>query len=232
MAAPAAGRPAARHNDVEMFSTHPMSAWYFWHLVTRLGEAQVALPLALLLAASRARNQEARPAAFRWIALLAMAMLVTAASKVAFIGWGIGSATLNFTGISGHTMFAAAIYPPLIWAIANGTTARARRLAIAAGAVVALLVGVSRVVLGAHSFSEVLAGWFAGGLVALGMLDAGIPVPARLGVTMLAVAALWMTLMPAAVPTFDTHSLVTRVALQLSGHQRPYTRRALLNGHA
>ena len=215
-----------------MFSTHAVTAWYFWHLVTRLGEAQLVLPLALAIAASRARDPQARPGAFRWIALLVAAMLVTAVSKVAFIGWGIGSAALNFTGISGHTMFAAALYPPLLWAIASGTTARAQRLAIVAGSVLALLVGVSRVVLGAHSVSEVLAGWLAGGLVALGILGTGIPIPARLNVAMIALAVLWITLMPATAPTLNTHSLVTRVALKLSGHQRPYTRHALLNGNA
>jgi len=211
-----------------MFSSHATTTWHFWHLVTRLGEAQVALPLALLMAASRARHAETRPGAFQWIALLAIAVLVTAATKLAFIGWGIGSPALNFTGISGHTMFAAAIYPPLLSALASGRSARTRHLAVGAGCIVALLVGVSRVVLATHSVSEVLAGWLAGGLVSVAVVGRGMSVPARLDVIIVAVAALWMTLMPAAAPTFDTHSLVTRMALQLSGHERPYTRRALL----
>ena len=156
-------------------------------------------------------------------------MIVTATSKVAFIGWGFGSAALNFTGISGHTMLAAAVYPPLISAIASGPSARGRCLAIAAGCVLALLIGVSRLVLGTHSLSEVVAGWLAGGAVSLRVLASGISVPGRLNVTILGVAALWMTLTPATAPTLNTHSLVTRVALQLSGHQHPYTRRALLN---
>ena len=125
-------------------------------------------------------------------------------------------------------MFAAAIYPPLLSALASGRSARTRHLAVGAGCIVALLVGVSRVVLATHSVSEVLAGWLAGGLVSVAVVGRGMSVPARLDVIIVAVAALWMTLMPAAAPTFDTHALVTRMALQLSGHERPYTRRALL----
>src|SRR4051794_29091837 len=103
-----------------MFSSYHPATWYFWHSVTRLGEAQVVAPLTLLMGLSHARSLELRADALRWIALLGVAVLLTTVSKVAFIGWGIGSAALNFTGISGHTMFAAAIYPPLISAITSG----------------------------------------------------------------------------------------------------------------
>lgn len=213
-----------------MFSSHATATWHFWHLVTRLGEAQVVVPLALFAAAMQARIPEARPGALRWITLLGIAILVTTATKVAFIGWGLGSAALDFTGISGHTMFAAAVYPPLVAAVATGKSGR--RWAIGGGCVLALLVGVSRVVLGTHSASEVMAGWLAGGLVSLGAISGAIPAPARLGVTMLAAAALWMTLLPATARPIDTHSLVTRLALELSGRQQPFTRRVLLDHHA
>ena len=192
----------------------------------------MVLPLALLAAANCARHAAARSAALRWIALLVLAALLTAASKVAFIGWGIGSAALNFTGISGHTMFAAAVYPPLVAAIARSKSQRARRLAIVAGCFVAVLVGVSRVVLGTHSISEIMAGWMLGGLVSAVVVSRGISSAARLNVAIVAMAALWITVMPATAATLDTHSLVTRVALQLSGHRQPFTRRELLEGKA
>lgn len=220
--------PAARHNAVDMFSSDFPGTWHFWHLVTRLGEAQVVLPLTFLVAVRCALSPETRADALRWIALLGMAALVTTASKVAFIGWGIGSAALNFTGISGHTMFAAAVYPPLFSAMASGRSSRAQRLAIAAGCMVALLVGASRFALGTHSVSEILAGWLVGGLVSCAVLASGTPVPVQLRATMLVTAALWLTLMPATAPAFDSHSIVTRFALKLSGHELPYTRSALL----
>jgi membrane-associated phospholipid phosphatase len=215
-----------------MFSSYHPGTWYFWHSVTRLGEAQVVVPLTLLMGLSHARSAEARAAALRWIALLGVAVLLTTASKVAFIGWGIGSAALNFTGISGHTMFAAAIYPPLVSAITSGTSRRAHILGIAAGCAVALLVGLSRYVLGTHSASEVLAGWLVGGLVSCAVLGRVPPVPQHLRATILVTAALWLTLTPTRGPALDTHSIVVRVALKLSGHERPYTRSALLHARS
>jgi membrane-associated phospholipid phosphatase len=214
-----------------MFSTDFAGTWHFWHywhLVTRLGEAQVVVPLTLLVGSCRARDPEAAAHARRWIAWLAIGVLLTAASKVAFIGWGIGSAALNFTGISGHAMFAAALYPVLLSAIDSATSRRAHAFAIAAGSLVALLVGVSRFVLGTHSASEIMAGWLAGGLVAAAALGLRTPLPAPLRTTVFVTAALWLTLMPAAGPALDTHSVVTRLALKLSGHERPYTRGDLL----
>jgi len=211
-----------------MFSSNLPDTWNFWHVVTRLGEAQVVLPLTLLVAVSRARSAEARTDALRSIALLGIAVLLTTASKLAFIGWGIGSAALNFTGISGHTMFAAALYPPLLAVMTSGASARAHRFAIAAGCGVALLVGVSRFVLGAHSVSEILAGWLVGGGVSCAVLARGTPVPMQLRATMFVAAALWLALMPVAAPPLETHSMVTRLALKLSGHDLPYTRSALL----
>jgi membrane-associated phospholipid phosphatase len=212
-----------------MSSTDFAAPWHLWHLITRLGEAQVVVPLTLLIGLSRARAPEAAAQARRWIALLAMAVLLTAATKVAFIGWGIGSAALDFTGISGHAMFAAAVYPVLASAFADATSRRTHAFAIAAGILVALLVGISRFVLGTHSVSEILAGWLAGGLVAGAALAGQTPVPTPLRTTVLATAALWLTLMPAAGPALDTHSVVTRAALKLSGHERPYTRSVLLH---
>jgi membrane-associated phospholipid phosphatase len=213
-----------------MFSTDFGGTWSFWYWVTRLGEAQVVVPLIVLIGLSRARNPETAADALRWMAALAIAVLLTIASKVAFIGWGIGSAALDFTGISGHAMFAAAVYPLLLSAVAGGTSQRACvfALAIALGGLVAILVGVSRVVLGTHSVSEIVAGWLLGGIVTAAVIARRTAVPTQLRATMFVAAALWLALMPAAGPTVDTHSIVTRLALELSGHERPYTRIDLL----
>ena len=75
-----------------MIANHPSETLHLWHLVTRLGEAQTVLPPAVLTALIRARYPEARASALGWIVLLGAAVVLTAASKVAFIGWGIGSA--------------------------------------------------------------------------------------------------------------------------------------------
>lgn len=90
------------------------STMYYWQLLTRLGEAQIVLTAALLAALVLLRRPETRSLATCWMALTAMAVPLTTASKLAFIGWGIGWPQIDFTGISGHAMFAAAVYPLLL----------------------------------------------------------------------------------------------------------------------
>jgi membrane-associated phospholipid phosphatase len=196
----------------------------YWQLITRFGEAQILLPAALLAALALLRRPETRSLALWWIVSLSVALLLTTASKVAFIGWGIGWPELNFTGISGHAMVAAAVYPLLLGALAAHVPRLDRRVALAAAGAIALLVGVSRVVLGEHSVSEVLAGLLVGGAASAATLDL-----ARLQRTVINPAipvavALWLALMPSLGPASQTHSAVTRLSLMLSGHKTPYTR--------
>ncbi len=200
-----------------------------WHLLTRLGEAQILLPAALLAALALLRRAEARPLLARWVALLGAATLVTIATKVAFIGWGIGWAEVNFTGVSGHAMFAAAVYPLLLGVLASGAPRSGRLFAIFAASMLALLVGVSRVVVGAHSVSEVIAGLLVGGGVSAGAL-AIVRLPPRLiGRAIPAVVALWLMVMPAHAPASRSHSVVTKLSLLVSGHKVPYTRSDMLH---
>jgi membrane-associated phospholipid phosphatase len=205
-----------------------VDALRMWNLITRLGAAQIVLPLALATALTRVRSPGARPLALRWLILLSLAVLVTTASKVAFIGWGFGSAELNFTGVSGHTMLAAAVYPLLLPALTCTAPKTVRYCAFALGCAIAFLVGISRVVLGAHSVSEIVAGWLVGGAVCAGVLARGTPMAAPFDARLPVVVALWLSFMAAAAPPLNTHSIVTRLALELSGRAHPYTRSAML----
>ena len=200
----------------------------FWHLVTRLGEAEILLPATLVLCWWLARHADSRPLVRRWLAWIALAAIVTTASKVAFMGWGIGSSSLNFTGISGHAMFAAAVYPPFLYSMAATRSPTWRRLAWLAGCLVALVIALSRVMVGAHSWSEVTAGLLVGGLVSASMWwvasrsQAAPPIWLPVGI------ACWLAVTPAQAPASTTHDMVTRLALSLSGRSHPYTRAELL----
>lgn len=199
----------------------------FWHWVTRLGEAQILLPLVLALAAARGWHADGRAAVLRWMAIQGLAVALVVATKLAFMGWGMGWPALNFTGISGHAMFAASACPLLAQAMASGMRPRFRSGAVIAGGMLAILVGVSRVVVGAHSPSEVAAGWVVGFWVsAAGLSDAGRDRPMGL-MAPLATAA-WLALMPVHAPPSQTHSLMTRIALAISGHDKPHTRAEML----
>ncbi|MDO9313767.1 MAG: phosphatase PAP2 family protein [Burkholderiaceae bacterium] len=204
----------------------------FWHGVTRLGEAQILLPTAVALALWLAWRAGAQRLAARWLLCIACAVAVTTASKVAFMGFGWGWPALDFTGVSGHAMFASAILPVVCMALAcgpaGGTSAAWQRTGLAVGVALALLVGISRAVIGAHSWAEIVAGWIVGGVAAAAVLRA-VPKPsARLPLWLPVVVSLWLGTASAKAPPSATHGLVTRWSLALSGRSQPYTRSDML----
>ncbi len=204
----------------------------FWHQLTRLGELQLVLCVAAFAALVLIVRDRAWPLARRWIALLLLAIVLTLASKLAFIGWGIGWASLDFTGVSGHAMMSAAVYPLTLVVLASARSRLAARSAFMLGLALALLVGVSRVLVGAHSWSEVCAAWLLGLGVTGGTLrHHGVPLvradtPAlfTMLVPALCIAGVWAML--AWPSSFNSHRMVTRLALALSGHAAPHTRAA------
>lgn len=209
-------------------TSDPQNFHTFWQLLTRLGEMQILLPAALLALLAMLRRPDSRPLAGWWLVFLLTAALLTTASKLAFIGWGIGNAALNFTGISGHAMFAAAVCPLLLGTLASHAAPKRQQLAIGAGFVLALLVGISRLEVGAHSVSEVIAGLLLGGAASVGAI-ALAPLPrAVIGPVLPLLIAVWVGVMPLQAPPSQSHDLVTRLALRLSGQQKPHTRANLL----
>jgi len=199
----------------------------FWPVVTRLGEAQLMLPSGLALVAWLAWSGERRAAAL-WLSLLVVAVLLTTASKVAFIGWGIGVPSLNFTGFSGHAMHAAAVFPLLLRCLSASSSRTTRWFAVALGYSLAALVAVSRAVIGAHSPSESLAGFLLGSAASALALGFGTVPQQHLPRWLLALLVAAQLVNPAAAPSLPTHDMVTRLALNLSGHERPYTRGMML----
>jgi membrane-associated phospholipid phosphatase len=203
-----------------------------WHAITRLGEAGIALPVALALGAWLLISARSVRPASSWFVPLALAALVTTISKVAFLGWGIGIASIDFTGFSGHAMFAAAIYPMLSYAMTHQLHARGRRglhaLSLAAGYALAALIAISRVKVEAHSVSEAAAGFALGAAASACALwlteHARHRIPgAWIGV---ALTSLLLTMPVHASPSI-THSLVTRLALTLSQRSVPFEREDL-----
>lgn len=205
---------------------HPLAPW---HLLTRLGEAQILLPATALTLVALFARAHTRKLACIWMSLIILATVITTASKVAFIGWGIGWAEINFTGISGHAMFAAAIYPVLMVTFLSGRWRGAHGLSLALGCALALVVGLSRIEVGAHSWSEVLAGWIVGGAVsaaALAVFETSAIVIRPIVPVLLLV---WVAVMPFKLHASPTHAYVIRLAVVMSGNDTPYTRSDLMH---
>ncbi len=195
-----------------------------WSLLTRLGEAQILLPAMLLAAAWLAWRRGAVRLAVVWLLATLLAALLTTASKVAFIGYGLGFAARDFTGISGHAMFAAAIVPPLATLCAGGLLSRWRCAGAAAGYALAAAVAVSRVMVGAHSWSEVLAGFALGALASAIVLRGGHLPRFQLQRWVPLALLAWLVLTIGNAPPSQTHDWVTRLSLASSGRPVPYSR--------
>lgn len=206
----------------------PLLPSVFWGHVTRLGEAQIVLPVVFLACLCLGFEQRLPLVSVRWLAAITAAAFVTTLTKVAFIGWGLGWSALDFTGISGHAMFAAAAYPVVGALVLGPRTRRALWLGFSAGVTLAVLIGVSRMAVGAHSASEVVAGLLlgSGAALAAGVGVDGHGTGARPLIALLLVPWLWIT--PQHAPASRTHDMVTRLSLRVSGHKVPFTRVDLL----
>ncbi|WP_459904694.1 phosphatase PAP2 family protein [Caballeronia sp. HLA56] len=197
------------------------STWFF---VTAFGSVGVMAPLAVVVAAWLAVGYRWKYAC-AWLGLLGVASGLVALSKIAFIGWGIGVRDLDFTGISGHALMSTAVLPVALFVAALSMRASLRVTAIVLGLVIGVMVGVSRVVLNAHSISEVVAGGLLGAVVAVAF--ACIAWRAQAAKTLLpgpvaaSLAAVVIALHGVPVPT---QQWITQIALELSGHERPYIR--------
>lgn len=194
-----------------------------WWTVTHFGSSSLLLPAFVLVAFGLWRSG-ARAAARHYVVAMTAAVALTVTSKCLFYGWGIGIAAIDFTGVSGHGLLAAAILPLLLRSLPGRW---GRDLGAPLGAALALLVGVSRVVVGAHSVSEVVAAWLLG-------LAVSVPVVRRLGQAPLrhpasrwAPCLLVLALNTSTATYLPTHAMEVRIALWLSGKVQPFRRHQL-----
>lgn len=203
-----------------------------WSLLTRLGESTILLPAAAVLLAWLWRAAGARALAWRWGAALVLATGLVTASKIAFFGFEWGYARLNYTGLSGHAMYAGAVLPLLATLCLGGTRPAWRALVLAAAGLLAIAVAISRVPLGAHSGIEVIGGALVGAAVTAFALWGGQGLhdwPARRAPLVLPLLmALWLALMPLHALASPTHGWVLRLSSWLADRPQPYSRQEML----
>ena len=207
----------------KMMTPQPSAIWL---VITHLGAAGIMLPmLALITAELWLAGQQS--ALLTWMLAMTAGVVVVLAGKIAFIGWGWGSASLNFTGISGHTMLASSIFPVWMGWLLAGPTRRFSLYGVMLGQAIGAVVGWSRLVLGAHSPSEVVLGWLLGlgiSLVACKAMKGQSPSPDW---TRFAGMLLLFAFSPSLSGYLPTHKWEVGIALTLSGHARPYVRQDL-----
>jgi len=203
----------------------------FWAALSFLGDSALMLPCALLITLWLGVPRETRPLAWRWALAIGLGGGLVAASKIAFMGWGLGSATFDFTGFSGHTALATGVWPVLLWLSAARWHSSVRWLLVVVGWTLAGMIGISRLVLDAHSLAEVVSGFALGFLVSSYFLwfrqRAARPhVRSSMVMAMLILPALLVWRAPA--PTQD---FLEMLATRLAGIPTPYTRDDLHGAH-
>ncbi|WP_052631773.1 phosphatase PAP2 family protein [Pseudoxanthomonas suwonensis] len=199
-----------------------------WHLFIAPGSALFVLPLVLALGGLLAlREPAARGAVLRWWCAVGLAAALVAASKIAFYGWGTGIRAWDLTCFSGHTVMALAFWPVALALLVPPRRRAWRRTAAGLGWLIGALVGISRVPLGAHPPSEVLAGAALGvaaavyGLHALRDYRWPRGPTAALGALCL-LAALWLWRHPA--PTLPSERWFATIGATLADRDSPVDR--------
>jgi len=197
-----------------------------WHLVSRVGESSLLMPCALAVFAwlQAGRTPPDRGNAARWALTFGVAVALVVASKLAYMGWGIGSRALDFTGLSGHSMMAAAVLPVLACLLVPARHRALAAAAVAVGAALAVVVGLSRLALHLHSPAEVVAG-LGVGFAASAAFIAWSARPLRAAPWMVAgILATLALAAPLPAVSLPTHGVLERIASHLAGRDQPYRR--------
>lgn len=196
--------------------------------LSEFGDSKWLLPaVALLIIVAVRSGTLSAKAALRWACAIAVTASIVLLSKLAFMGWGIGSAPLDFTGFSGHAAMSAAIYPPLLVVLGSGRKLSRGGLVLA-GLAWAALIAASRVALHAHSPSEVVSGFALGGAATAFTMTGWSPASRSLVILRwLAPAALAVAVLQFTAPHLNTHRMVEATAKMLSGRDKVYTRKWL-----
>ena len=137
-----------------------------WNFLTEYGDSAVTLPLAGATLVVLALG-EARRMLHGWLLAVAACGLTVALLKVGFSDCADGGLLGRPFSPSGHTAMSTLVYGGLAWLVSGGRGRAVRALSTGAALALALAIGVSRVVVHAHTPGEVVAGL---GLGLLGLL--------------------------------------------------------------
>jgi undecaprenyl-diphosphatase len=139
---------------------HARPAWAF---VTALGDSSNLIPAALLLAASLQGLRHSRDG-WRFVFLLLLCVALNSTLKWLFQAPrpDMGPIISGFSFPSGHSSASAAFFAMLAILLGTGHRLAWRRLGYLSALLPAVLIGISRIMVGAHWPLDVMAAWCEG----------------------------------------------------------------------
>jgi membrane-associated phospholipid phosphatase len=167
--------------------------FYSWAF-SNFGDAALTLPLAVVCALWL-RSVDKRLAIYWALALMA-GMALVGVSKILYAGCGLEIPAIHFRMISGHTMLSAAVYTVAGGLLLSGFGKQWYRLGAAGGLLFALMIGVTRWIIKAHTAAECVTGWLLGATIAMLVLARVFDQPRKMpraafaGVALLVVSTL------------------------------------------
>ena len=202
---------------------------HVWFAITNLGDTSILLPCAALIAFVLLLPASTRRLCVVWLASVVAGETIVATTKVLYMGWGLGIASLDFVGLSGHSTLSFLVWP-VAFTLALGRSNEWRSTGIAFGTLLASVIAASRLAVHAHSVAEVVFGGILGAALSSAFLARYL--------RLLHVVALprWLIItliLPFAIGygrTVPTESILAVVARTLSGHSYVYTRADLHSG--
>ena len=190
----------------------------FWAAFTKLADTNFTMPLAALLAVWLLSARAWKPF-FLWSFLFGSGIFLVVATKVAYVGWGIGIASVDFKGFSGHAMRAATLAPPLAYFLTQGQTFRVRQIGVLIGVAFAIAICISRLALGVHSVSEAISGLLLGLVISFSFILLCNPKPVITSNPRLLAIGLIALLPVLTVKPAPTSDWIERTAIHLAGEE-------------
>ncbi|MEZ3499154.1 phosphatase PAP2 family protein [Pantoea sp. KPR_PJ] len=196
-----------------------------WRTLTYFGDSMLLIPTAVIIALILPWKSDNRRTVWYWLLAFGLAGLLVSLSKILFLGFGIGSARFNFTGFSGHSAMSATLWPVMLWLLSGRWSSLWRGFAIGTGYVIPLMVGFSRLVIHAHSTSEVATGLMLGFTLSSAFLLSQRRTALKgFSLPQVGVACLVPLLLLGHGRVATTQQFLERFSADLAGLEKPFTR--------
>lgn len=204
-------------------------SWHILHILTYFGDSMLLIPTAVIMAVLISWKNSDHRAVWYWALAFCAAGAIVSLSKIAFLGFGIGSARFNFTGFSGHSAMSATLWPVMLWLLSGRLTSAWRGVAVAIGYLIPLMVGASRLILNYHSKSEVITGLILGFTLSTAFLVSQRRSELKSFSTgQLCIALLLPLLLLGHGRLATTQQFLQRLSVQIAGIDHAWTRADLL----